>query len=766
MDTTSSLSAFTVPRKLLTGHKRHADASIDRPPLFFLTFNDFATFSIRGDVQESRFYNDLEMHRRTLVTTKDTSHVTRQKSSGINIKRTTHHLIQLLMEAIKTSRIQIPAQKRIELENARRRISSFSVSEHEQYLMLQCSLFQAQQRGLPEVLALGTKEAKQWQKMKVKVEREQVEFCRMMTKGLAFEAAVHENQVPSFAASSYNAMLTQCWNDIYRLYPRWFDPCMDITLPKDGVSNGLTWAEIETKKVATRGVCCTIDVTKLVSGQTLKSTTNESDGLTLDVALPRQVISTDGQAVQLMETYDCDIAISSSTLVALFDSDTSTRFAHVPVGWGIPMKSRASVDGNVSTKKRIYLDRPLPGSNPGTREKVAEAGRSALLSRFEAESVLEGSTGGRTVYHIWQLNEKRILVRSTTHMHMIAPTLSGGASSSSNMLQDEQHKKQATAPLSVFVKPDYHLLGVEEQLTTSERCRFWFHSWLRGGSTVLVARVNPKRDIVSSWKTYSPTSLIFGDKSEQCLPPECFDPSSKFEWLSMLFAGLVDLPVGNYLLRPKDACGPSTFGKQRDGVEILMATTEPGVETSAIDLYSFMPKTSDDGVAVSSNIPPVLPAWNLCDRIPYTFRTGMYCLPFLLDGVCPSVSMDKNCEHVHLHLPEQRGSRKTKRWRFDNYTNLLKKTTATTKSKVMKYPKRVTLKSGFCGEDKTPPLVITTTNLYTPVHCSKRPSECSLPHLTLHQILERLADEIIRTERKNRGGQKKENRRPYKKSVG
>ena len=138
--------------------------------------------------------------------------------------------------------------------------------------------------------------------------------------------------------------------------------------------------------------------------------------------------------------------------------------------------------------------------------------------------MLEGSTGGRTVYHIWQLNGKRILARITTHMDMIAPTLSDDASSSSNLLHDKQHKKQATAPLSVFVKPDYHLLGVEEQLTTSERCRFWFHSWLRGGSAVLVARMNPKRDVVSSWKTYSPTSLIFGDKkSEQCLPPECFE---------------------------------------------------------------------------------------------------------------------------------------------------------------------------------------------------------------------------------------------------
>ena len=237
----------------------------------------------------------------------------------------------------------------------------------------------------------------------------------------------------------------------------------------------------------------------------------------------------------------------------------------------------------------------------------------------------------------------------------------------------------------------------------------------------------------------------------------------------------MDLPVGNYLLRPKDACGLSTFGKRRDGVEVLMATAEPGVETSAIDLYSFMPKASDDGVVASLNTVSVLPAWNLSDRIPYTFQTGMYCLPFLLDGICPTVAMNKNCEYVHLRLPEQRGSKqpmKTKQWRFDNYTNMLKQTSANTKSKVLKHAMWVTLKSGFCGEDKAPPSVITTTDLYAPVHCPKRPSECSLPHLTLHQIFERLADDILRTDRKNRGDQKRKNRgdqkrkkrsRPHKK---
>lgn len=33
--------------------------------------------------------------------------------------------------------------------------------------------------------------------------------------------------------------------------------------------------------------------------------------------------------------------------------------------------------------RNVSLDRPLPGSRPSTREKLAEAGRATLLSRFE-----------------------------------------------------------------------------------------------------------------------------------------------------------------------------------------------------------------------------------------------------------------------------------------------------------------------------------------------------------------------------------------------
>ncbi|KAG3164562.1 hypothetical protein PC128_g20113 [Phytophthora cactorum] len=760
MDTAN---AFAVPRRLFAGRKRRADAGNDIDSPAFFAANDFAAFSVRGDAHESRLYEPLETSRQTILTPVSESNSARKRSATMQIKQQSKHLVKLLVEAIESHRIQAP-EKMLELDNARRRVSGFSVAQHERYLVLQRKLFQAQQRGLPEVLALSQDEAKQWQQMKAEVEKEQVGFCRMMARSLAVEATLNKAQVPPAAVSWYNAMLAQCWNDIYRLYPRWFEPCVAVKLPTGGVPGGDGSAVVKANEVAARGSCCAIDLRKLVAGQPLRSSADESGGLAMEVVSPRQAISADPQAEELMEKYDCDLAVSSSTLVTLFDSDTSTRFAHVPAGWGIPMKSRAIIHESSGTKKRGFLDRPLPGNSPSTREKVAEAGRAALLSRFETESVIEGSTGGRTAYHVWQLDDKRVLVRSTTHVGVVVPT------SSEDTPQEKQPK---TAPLSVFVKPDYHSLGIEEQLTTSERCRFWLHSWLRGGSAVLVARVNPKNDAVTSWKTYSPASLIYGDSAQQSPPLECFYPSLKFQWLSTLFATLGDIPVGNYLLRPQDGYGQSTFGKKRGGVEVLMTADESATDSPVVDLYSFMPKTASPEQAhtlttpdVVSSTCTVLPSWNLRDRIPYTYQTGMYCLPFFLEGMCPNVSKGESCDLAHLRLPEQQTASskkpvKAKRWGFENYTNVLKKATRAN-FEILNRPKWVTLNYAFCGEEKAPSAVSNITDVHAPVHCAKPTGQCSLPHFTLHQILERLADDLLRKGRGKRRTQKTENRKQHK----
>ncbi|POM62569.1 hypothetical protein PHPALM_28260, partial [Phytophthora palmivora] len=736
MDSTT----FAVPGRLLTSRKRCAECPSDVDSDSFFTADAFATFSTHGDIYKSRRYGELETRRRTIVTPGNASDSSSKSSSTMNTMQQSKHLVQLLVEAIESHRIRAP-EKMLELDNARRRLSGFSVAQHERYLVLQRKVFQAQQRGLPEVLSLSQDEAKQWQEMKAEVEKEQVGFCRMMTRGLAAEDVVNQAQVPSFVGSWYNSMLTQCWNDVYRLYPRWFEPCVAVKLPSDDATCDTASAVLRAEEVAARGTYCVIDITNLRAGQSLKNSPDEGGELVMDVVSPRQAISADPTS----RTIDGKVQLRPghffvyrhiSSLRPRGKYNSSTK------GWGIPMKSRAIIHGSDgATKKRVYLDRPLPGSNPSSRDKVAEAGRAALLSRFETESVIEESTGGRTAYHVWQLNDSRILVRSTTHASMFSPSASTGIIPPENASQDQQ-KQQATTPLSVFVKPDYHSLGVEEQLTTSERCRFWLHSWLRGGSTVLVARVNPKEDTIASWRTYSPSSLIYGDASQQSLPLECFDPSSKFQWLSTLFTALGDVPVGNYLLRPHDAPGQSTFGKKRGGVEVLMATSEPGIESAEVDLYDFLPKSSEDqtqSLTISDSKVlrhSVLPSWNLRDRIPYTYQTGMYCLPFFLEGVCPTVSKGESCDHIHLRLSEQKvktkTSVKTKRWRFENYTKVLKKA-ARSNFEWLDQPKLVTLNYAFCGEEKPAPATPSLADLYAPRHCRKPPAECPLPHFTLHQ---------------------------------
>ncbi|RLN53408.1 hypothetical protein BBJ29_008748 [Phytophthora kernoviae] len=72
----------------------------------------------------------------------------------------------------------------------------------------------------------------------------------------------------------------------------------------------------------------------------------------------------------------------------------------------------------------------------------------------------------------------------------------------------------------------------------------------------------------------------------------------------------------------------------------------------------------------------VLPVWNLPSRIPYTFQAGTYCLPFFLDGLCPSVANGNDCGCVHLRVSASSKRTKETRWEFENYTKALKKVVA------------------------------------------------------------------------------------------
>ena len=243
MDTTqSSWTAFAVPRTLSPGRKRRANASYDSAQSSFVTIADVAAFANRGDVHESRFYGEIETCRQTLVTPGRTSPNRYRPTLTRTPTQSPTHLIQLLVIAMETHRLQVSDPQVIALDNARRRLSKISVLEHEHYLLLYGKICQAQQvhtstrgwgrkrrnapvfclvvhalcvcvfsfswvcgngvqRGLPNVLALPPHEAAQWQTMKRVVANEQVEFIRAMAGGLAVISALHASHVPSFAAS-------------------------------------------------------------------------------------------------------------------------------------------------------------------------------------------------------------------------------------------------------------------------------------------------------------------------------------------------------------------------------------------------------------------------------------------------------------------------------------------------------------------------------------------------------------------------------------
>ncbi|POM59593.1 hypothetical protein PHPALM_31648 [Phytophthora palmivora] len=268
----------------------------------------------------------------------------------------------------------------------------------------------------------------------------------------------------------------------------------------------------------------------------------------------------------------------------------------------------------------------------------------------------------------------------------------------------------------------------------------WFHRTR--------ARINTMEDTIATSTTYSPTSFIYGVTAKQFIPLECFDFTvvresqlivfyCLFQWLSTLFTALGDVPVDNCLLRPHDAPGHSTFGKQRGGVEVLMATPEPGIQSAVVDLYDFLPKTTN---AVVNNfrlsVTRTLSLAILEYPLPYSVHLlDCHVLPsVLLGGRVPDRVEGQGCDHIHLQN-KTKTSVKTKRWRFENYTKVLKKA-GRSNFEWLDQPKLVTLNYAFCGEEKPAPATPCLADLYAPRHCPKPLGECPLSHFTLHQVLE------------------------------
>ncbi|KAF1317997.1 Fact complex subunit, partial [Globisporangium splendens] len=581
---------------------------------------------------------------------------TRAATPATRPPHTLKHLTQILLEK------KFDGKMRVRVENTCRRLSALTIPQHELYMHLLQKRIHAQRCGLPAILALTADEVAQWQVLEPSVKEEQASFCHdfeSITKSDR-AAVLAQSKVPAFADT---------W-----MYPRYFEPCLKIGTQTSSTLPGEVGVMKHVKEVFSFGSCPTFDEAWLENETKMPIAEGDSDAG--EFFLSRNAISADIHAEKLMEKFDCDMAMSSSTLLALFDIEKQ-KSSTLHRQWIIPIKSRVFVNAKGSSKKHVYFDKPLPAEVVGAREKMSSAGRAHILSTLRAKA-MDANEGvsqtprdssaaqGKVAYHVWELGGRRILVRFTVHA-LLASMKKGGDEAQSSSVPPENKSR----PVSVFVKPDYKYLGVEEQITPSERRRFWLHSWLRGSSTVLIGRLNPESSVVETWETHSLASLVYGRDGYHS--PEWFEPTEHFQFVNEIFAATCSVPVGNYLLR-----SPSSDSKTGD-VELLMAASGGGGsdsniadesvngEGTRIDLFQFI-----GGKRVSSgDYEYVLPKWTYVPgRIPYTFRTGTYCLPFFLDGVCPTLAAGDTggCDAVHL-----RPSRSSNLyWQFEDYSKIVK----------------------------------------------------------------------------------------------
>lgn len=229
-----------------------------------------------------------------------------------------------------------------------------------------------------------------------------------------------------------------------------------------------------------------------------------------------------------------------------------------------------------------------------------------------------------------------------------------------------------------------------------------------------------------------------------------------FQVVNDVFAATSNVPAGNYLIQSRS-----------DGdMELLMATTTPlqagmgesndNNNNSVLDLFQFVthPRESRDVVDF------VFPKWSYeHGRVPYCLRTGTYCLPFFLDGVCPQIAEHAVCTAMHIRRARATtGNKNSMLWRFDNYTKLLKIASRAARGPPAAAAQVRTewLKPSFpfCYAAQPVDLV----NVHAPVQCPKPTGECLQPHLTVHQVLERLADCEMRLERQRKKKTKKKAR--------
>lgn len=238
-----------------------------------------------------------------------------------------------------------------------------------------------------------------------------------------------------------------------------------------------------------------------------------------------------------------------------------------------------------------------------------------------------------------------------------------------------------------------------------------------------------------------------------------------FQVVNEVFAVITSFATGNYLVRSSHRHPAMNAGKGKGGGgsshlnDIVVLTAVTGMDnlsvvgstttgSDTLDLFQFItrPRESADALAF------VLPKWTYVPgRIPYTFRTPTYCRPFFASGVCPKIERREYCDALHLRLMEHEHSDPAWRfWRFEDHSKRLKvlaKIDPLAVSSVkLPLPVRAQHTFQFCTDAR----VADPSNVWSLLQCPKPKGECALAHPTLHEVLEHVADEVVRRAREHR----------------
>ncbi|TMW55038.1 hypothetical protein Poli38472_013800 [Pythium oligandrum] len=697
-------NAFAVPPRLVTRKRRAVDAEKDARA--FLKEEVYRAYSVEGEIHESGVYADEEARRMVVVTAK-TAKDGVARSGG---RKRPQHLALMLLEQKKKEKSQLMAL----VDNIARRLSSLTVVEHVEYLRLQQKRLQAQRGGLPVILALTSEEAAEFARLNRMVQEEQAIFCDHFEKLALKESRQEYVYLPSSAAEWHEQMMQTCRNTVSYLYPRYFQTHMSVSLdPSGGAASTGSTRLVHIQEVETHGHGLIIDNSKLV------------DGVVIDMSVFDELqrmkwnaISADLMAEKLMEKYDCDVAISSSTLLKLFDTSLETQ-------WLIPVKSRACVTRG-KAKKQLYFDCPLPSHAMTAREKISCAFRDAAVHALQETAgnseVPLREHQGCVSYRIWQIGDVKMLVRTTT-----------------NAFIRQADSPEKTTPVSLFIKPDAQPLGLKERLSRSERRRYWLHSWIRGGSTILIGHLDPRASEIFAWEKHSLASIAGAHEDAGML--EAFDPAEHFTIVSTTVSALQSVSIGTYVIRSRAV--PKERFCQMDVLTVLEQDGE-----AQLDVTTYIEKA---GRPNNDKVDYELPKWpHVPNRIPFTFRTGTYCQEYFEDGHCPRVLEGEKCDFFHMvWVPSKTGVS----WTFEDHTNVVRHVKDISVPGNRPVLPRLKPTFPFCRGVR----VVNLANMDAVLLCPKAKT-CELRHVSLHEIAERLADEALRNQRTKRRSSKAKNR--------